>query len=68
MASLSADETEKKWDVAISFLIQDVAIAQALYEKLSEGLRVFFSPRRQEEIAGTDGMETFARHSLRSRA
>jgi hypothetical protein len=26
---------------------------------LSKGFQVFFSPRRQEEIAGTDGMETF---------
>jgi hypothetical protein len=52
-------DSERKWDVAISFLIQDVNIAQALYEKLSEGLKVFFSPRRQEEIAGGDGMEVF---------
>jgi hypothetical protein len=59
MMSKSAGATEKKWDVAISFLIQDASIAQALYEKLSEGLTVFFSPRRQEEIAGTDGMEIF---------
>jgi hypothetical protein len=49
----------KKWDVAISFLIQDISIAEALYTELSKGLKVFFSPRRQEEIAGTDGMEIF---------
>jgi len=49
----------QKWDVAISFLIQDIAIAEALYIELSKGLKVFFSPRRQEEIAGTDGMEIF---------
>lgn len=49
----------KKWDVAISFLIQDVSIAEALFTELSKGLKVFFSPRRQEDIAGTDGMETF---------
>ncbi len=47
-----------KYDVAISFLVQDAAIAQALYEKLSGGLRVFFFPRNQEELAGTDGLET----------
>jgi hypothetical protein len=52
-------EPNRKWDVAISFLIQDINIAQVLYEKLSQGLKVFFSPRRQEEIAGADGMEIF---------
>jgi len=55
----SHGEPNWKWDVAISFLIQDINIAQDLYEKLSEGLKVFFSPRRQEEIAGADGMEIF---------
>jgi hypothetical protein len=59
MMSKSADETEKKWDIAISFLIQDINIAEALYDKLSVGFTVFFSPRRQEEIAGTDGIEIF---------
>jgi hypothetical protein len=48
----------KKYDVAISFLVQDLALAQALYDKLAEGLRVFFFPRNQEELAGTDGPES----------
>jgi hypothetical protein len=47
-----------KYDVAISFLIQDISIATALREKLSESLRVFFFPRNQEELAGTDGLES----------
>lgn len=54
----------KKWDVAISFLIQDITIAETLYVELSKGLQVFFSPRRQEEIAGTDGMEVFRKTFL----
>ena len=52
------NQNPDKYDVAISFLVQDVALAQALYEKLCEGLRVFFFPRNQEELAGTDGMES----------
>ena len=47
---------QPKYDVAISFLSIDEPIAAALYNKLSDGLEVFFYPRRQEELAGTDGM------------
>ena len=47
-----------KYDVAISFLVQDISIATALCEKLSESLSVFFFPRNQEELAGTDGLES----------
>ena len=46
------------YDVAISFLYQDLALAQALYDELSKGLDVFFSPRNQEELAGSDGLES----------
>jgi hypothetical protein len=47
-----------KYDVAISFLAADEAIAAELNRKLSETMNVFFFPRRQEELAGTDGMES----------
>ncbi len=47
-----------KYDVAISFLVQDISLAKALYDRLSEGLEVFFFPRSQEELAGTDGLES----------
>jgi hypothetical protein len=47
-----------KYDVAISFLSKDSHTAAALNEKLSEGLAVFFFPRRQEELAGTEGLES----------
>jgi TIR domain len=47
-----------KYDVAISFLSRDEAIAAAIHQKLSEGLKVFFYPRNQEELAGTDGLES----------
>lgn len=46
------------YDVAITFLYQDLALAQTLYDELSKDLEVFFFPRNQEELAGTDGMES----------
>src|SRR5258708_29242853 len=50
-----------KYDVAISFLSRDEPIAAALYERLSDGLRVFFYPRSQEVLAGTDGLDSMRR-------
>lgn len=47
-----------KYDAAISFLSADEPIAAALHARLNESLDVFFFPRRQEELAGTDGMES----------
>ena len=47
-----------RYDVAISFLYQDLNLAKALYDELSKGLEVFFFPRNQEDLAGTDGMES----------
>jgi hypothetical protein len=47
-----------RYDAAISFLVQDISIATALYEQLSGSLKVFFFPRNQEELAGTDGLES----------
>ena len=47
-----------KYDVAISFLYQDLNLARALFDRLRKGLEVFFFPRNQEELAGTDGLES----------
>lgn len=47
-----------KYDVAISFLSADETTAAAINQKLAEGLNVFFYPRSQEELAGTDGLES----------
>lgn len=49
---------EPKYDVAISFLSGDEKIASAISDQLSTGMKVFFFPRRQEELAGTNGLET----------
>jgi hypothetical protein len=52
------NDQEYFYDVAISFLHQDLALAQALYDELSKGLEVFFYPRNQEELAGSDGLDS----------
>src|ERR1700733_4446717 len=49
---------QPKYDVAISFLAKDESIAGAVNDALSQGLKVFFFPRSQEELAGTDGLES----------
>jgi len=48
---------ESRCDVAISFLSADESIAAALHQALSDGLDVFFYPRKQEELAGKNGLE-----------
>lgn len=50
--------SEPKYEVAISFLSRDEPIAKDLHDRLSASLSVFFFPRNQEELAGTNGMET----------
>jgi hypothetical protein len=47
-----------QYDVAISFLSKDEPIGAAITGRLSAGLKVFFYPRNQEELAGTDGLES----------
>jgi hypothetical protein len=49
---------EPEYDVAISFLGKDQRIAGELAERLAESLKVFYYPRSQEQLAGTDGMES----------
>jgi hypothetical protein len=47
-----------RYDVAISFLSRDEPVGAALRDRLSDGLNVFFYPRNQEQLAGTNGLET----------
>lgn len=49
---------EKEFEVGISFLSADSALATELEAALLP-LKVFVYPKRQEEIAGTNGVETF---------
>jgi hypothetical protein len=51
--------TETNYDIAISFLHEDQALAQQLTDRLSEYFKVFMYARAQDELAGTDGLERF---------
>jgi hypothetical protein len=61
-------DKEPNYDVAISFLARDEATAKALADQLEAGgLKVFFFPRRQKDLAGTNGMETMRAPFLEAR-
>jgi hypothetical protein len=47
------------FDVAVSFLSIDEPLAVELSNELSKNLSVFVYSKRQEELAGTDGLKSF---------
>jgi len=55
------------FDIAISFLTQDEALALELRDRLSPNTDVFVYSKKQEDLAGTDGLESF-RAAFGSRA
>jgi len=55
------------YDVAISFISQDESLALRLYEQLKEFFQVFVYSKKQEKVAGTEGLESF-REVFRSRS
>jgi hypothetical protein len=56
-----------KYDVAISFLARDEAFAKQVAEQLEEGLSIFFFPHTQEELVGTNGLESMREPFLDAR-
>ena len=52
---------DHKYDVAISFVNTDLGSAKALADGLSPHVKVFLYVDRQEDLAGTDGLESFRR-------
>lgn len=53
------DQDNYKYDVAFSFLAGDEALATELNDLLQDRLNTFLYSKKQEELAGTDGEETF---------
>ena len=47
------------YDLAISFVAKDEALATELADQFEGRLRVFLYSRKQEQLAGTDGEKTF---------
>src|SRR5437763_1740979 len=58
-SSRNVPEPTFDYDVAISFVNSDLGFATELRVGLSDGLRVFLYTDRQEDVAGTDGLESF---------
>lgn len=52
-------DTDKDFDITISFLHEDLETATQLRDALAESLEVFIYTQKQEELAGTDGLESF---------
>lgn len=48
-----------RYDIAISFLQQDELVALDLHERLSPNFDMFVYSKKQEDLAGTDGSESF---------
>lgn len=57
---------ETEYDVAISFLVADEKIASSIKAGLG-GLNVFFYPHKQEELIGTNGIESMRAPFLTAR-
>jgi hypothetical protein len=51
-------------DIAISFLSGDEPLAVRIHDELTEKLSVFVYSKRQEQLAGTDGLESFRKAFL----
>jgi len=56
---MAPDMNNPKYDVAISFLSRDNPIALDFESRLSPSLNVFVYPKKQDEVAATDGLDTF---------
>ncbi len=52
-------EQSPRYDVAISFLFDAEPLASEIHSKLTPQLNVFVSSQEQQEIAGTDGLDSF---------
>jgi hypothetical protein len=59
--------TPQDLDIAISFLTEDLGFASELRDGLGSSLNVFVYTKRQEELAGTDGLQSL-REAFRHRA
>jgi hypothetical protein len=50
---------DKNCDIAISFMFRDELLAREMTDRLSEAYVVFLFSKRQEELAGSSGIEEF---------
>jgi hypothetical protein len=55
-----SEQQNFKYDVAISFLGDDLDLAEELAKLLQDRMSVFLFTERQGEIAGSDGLDTLS--------
>jgi hypothetical protein len=53
------NQDQNQYEVAFSFLAQDEALATQINDLLQDRMSTFLYSKRQEELAGTDGEQTF---------
>jgi len=51
--------TDQQYDLAISFMFRDEPLAREVHERLGANFEVFIFSKRQEELAGSSGIEEF---------
>lgn len=56
---MNISNRDYKYDIAISFLQLDESVALDLHERLSPNYEVFVYSKKQEDLTGTDGTESF---------
>jgi hypothetical protein len=59
VSDMSADEEKFEYDVALSLRHGDLGLADEIKLAIDPPLRCFLYARKQEEIAGSDGLDTF---------
>jgi hypothetical protein len=59
MVSIAMQSVDYKYDVAFSFLAQDEGLATELNDLLQDRVRTFLYSKKQGEIAGKDGEQSF---------
>lgn len=52
-------EAKAHYDIALSFCHEDLSVALAIGERLGDAFRIFVYAKRQDDVAGTDGLESF---------
>src|SRR6056297_3068211 len=55
-----SDKEDFKYDIAFSFLADDEQIAIDISERIKDKFEVFIYSKRQEDLVGTDGQDTFS--------
>lgn len=51
--------TKTQYDIALSFCHEDLPVAMGIRDALGDSFEIFVYSKRQDEVAGTDGLQSF---------